>query len=127
MAVLPEGGRDSVSRFTLLKTFQMPGKKPFSSWIEATLETGRTHQVRVHLSHLGHSLLGDPTYGTPSENQPKWRSLPETVRNAVRHLPGQALHARVLGFQHPITGEKIHVEAPLFPELQAVLDALNSP
>ncbi len=126
MAVLSEGGREAVSRFTLLKSFQIEGKNPFSSWIEARLETGRTHQVRVHLNHLGHSLLGDPAYGTPSENQPKWKALPETVRSTTRALGGQALHARILGFRHPITGEDLRFEAPLFPRMQALLDALNS-
>jgi 23S rRNA pseudouridine1911/1915/1917 synthase len=126
MAVLPDGGRDSISRFTLLKSYQITGKNPFSSWIEAKLETGRTHQVRVHLNHLGHSLLGDPAYGTPTDNQPKWRALPEPVRSAVKSLPGQALHARILGFQHPISGEHLRFEAPLFPDLQKLFDTLKS-
>ncbi|MBU6153464.1 MAG: RluA family pseudouridine synthase [Bdellovibrionales bacterium] len=126
MAVLEEGGKNSISRFRLQRSFQLSGKNPFCSWIEATLETGRTHQVRVHLTHLGHSLLGDPTYGTPTENQPKWKAIPEPVRNAVKMLPGQALHARILGFKHPITGENLHFEAPLFPELQKLFDTLKS-
>jgi 23S rRNA pseudouridine1911/1915/1917 synthase len=126
MAVLEEGGRAAISRFTLLKSFQISGKNAFSSLIEAKLETGRTHQVRVHLNHLGHSLLGDPVYGTPTSQQAKWKSLPRAVQEAIQSLPGQALHARTLGFQHPITGESLHFEAPLFEGMQGLLDALNS-
>jgi 23S rRNA pseudouridine1911/1915/1917 synthase len=126
MAVLPEGGRDALSRFTLLESFQVTGKNPFCSWVEAKLETGRTHQVRVHLTHLGHSLLGDPVYGTPTENQPKWKALPDAVRATVKSLPGQALHARILGFKHPITGQDLRFEAPLFPDLQRLFDTLKS-
>jgi len=126
MAVLTEGGREAHSRFTLLKSYQSPGKSPFGSWIEAKLETGRTHQVRVHLTHLGHSLLGDPVYGPPSPQQPKWKALPLSVQTAVKSLPGQALHARILAFQHPISGAELRFEAPLFPELQKLFDVLES-
>ena len=126
MAVNPAHGREAVSHFELLKSFGIPGKNPHASWIEARLETGRTHQVRAHLTHLGHSLLGDPVYGTPTSNQPKWKALPRGVQEAVSRMPGQALHARILGFIHPVTGQKMHFEAPLFPELQALLEALSS-
>ncbi len=125
MAVDVRNGRDAVSRFTVLERFGSAGKTPHASLIEAKLETGRTHQVRVHLTHLGHSLLGDPVYGSPSPNQHKWKMLPTEVRSAVEALPGQALHARVLGFVHPVTGEKLHFTAPLFPELQTLLEALR--
>ena len=100
-----------------------PGRHPFASLIEATLETGRTHQVRVHLNHLGHSLLGDPVYGSPTEIQTKWQALPHPVRAAVKALPGQALHARVLGFIHPITGEKLHFEAEPFEGIRLLFKA----
>jgi 23S rRNA pseudouridine1911/1915/1917 synthase len=63
------------------------------------------------MTSLGHSLLGDPVYGTPTERQPKWLALPKDVREAVERMPGQALHARVLGFEHPITGQKLRFEA----------------
>ena len=126
MAVNPARGREAVSHFEALKSFGIPGKKPHASWIQARLETGRTHQVRAHLTHLGHSLLGDPVYGTPTANQPKWKALPREVQEAVSRMPGQALHARNLGFIHPVTGQKMHFEAPLFPEFRALLDALSS-
>jgi 23S rRNA pseudouridine1911/1915/1917 synthase len=110
MAVNVEGGRLAVSHFKRLEAYAMPSKTPFAAMIEAKLETGRTHQVRAHLNHLHHSLLGDKVYGPPGENQPKWKALPKAVQDAVTALSGQALHARVLGFKHPVTGEDLHFE-----------------
>lgn len=114
-------GRQAITHYRVLEAYGVPSKKPFASWIEARLETGRTHQVRVHLTHIGHSLLGDPVYGTPSARQDKWLSLPAPVRAAVEALPGQALHARVLGFEHPITGEKLHFEAEVPEAFRALM------
>ncbi|MCM2278834.1 MAG: RluA family pseudouridine synthase [Oligoflexia bacterium] len=111
MAVLKIGGRRAISHYRKLEEYAVEGKRPFASWLAVALETGRTHQVRVHLTSLGHSLLGDPVYGKPSESQPKWTALPRAVQEAAAALPGQALHARVLGFEHPITGEKLRFEA----------------
>ena len=125
MAVNVEDGRKAVSYFKRLKSYGLPSKTPFASLVEAKLETGRTHQVRAHLNHLNHSLLGDPVYGTPQEHQPKWKSLPRTIQDAVNALPGQALHARVLGFQHPITGEDLYFESDPYPEFKALLNLLD--
>jgi 23S rRNA pseudouridine1911/1915/1917 synthase len=118
-------GRKAVTHWKRIEEYGTGKAKPFASLIEATLETGRTHQVRVHLTGLGHSLLGDPAYGTPSEKQPKWLGLPLTIREAVRRLPGQALHARVLGFDHPITGQKLRFEAEPPESFRAVMAALS--
>jgi 23S rRNA pseudouridine1911/1915/1917 synthase len=96
----------------------------YASLIEAKLETGRTHQVRIHLTGEGHSLLGDPVYGKPGPSQPKWLALSTPLRALISELPGQALHARVLGFNHPVTGAPLRFEAPLPPALQKVLDFL---
>jgi 23S rRNA pseudouridine1911/1915/1917 synthase len=113
MGVVEEGGREAVTHYKRLQAYGLTGagRKPFASWIEARLETGRTHQVRVHLTHIGNSLLGDTTYGLPGAHQSKWQALPRDIQNLVKSLPGQALHARVLGFEHPITGEKLRFEA----------------
>jgi 23S rRNA pseudouridine1911/1915/1917 synthase len=118
MANVEKGGRKAVSYFRKLEEYSLPHPKsgarppaPFASFLEVTLETGRTHQVRVHMTSLGHSLLGDPVYGTPTERQPKWLALPAEVRAAVEQMPGQALHARILGFVHPMTGQKLRFEA----------------
>lgn len=105
-------GRKAISFFRTLETFQSAKSgNPYASLIEARLETGRTHQVRVHLTALGASIMGDPLYGTPSERATKWLALPEEVRKQVQKLPGQALHARRLGFRHPLTGKELSFEA----------------
>lgn len=129
MAVNVPGGREAISHFKVLKEFVVPGagKSPFASLIEATLETGRTHQIRVHLTHLGHSLLGDPVYGTPSDSQAKWKNLPLAVQSAVRELPGQALHAKTLGFVHPITKKELLFEASPFEAFEKLLSNCTSP
>lgn len=114
-------GRRAITYYTKLKEFAQPQKTPFASILEATLETGRTHQVRVHFTSIGHSILGDPVYGTPSERHSKWLALPEKIRALVRQLPGQALHAKVLGFKHPITGEALRFDAPFPPLFQEFL------
>ena len=100
MAIVP-GGRPAVTHWEVLARY------PGYTHIRCRLETGRTHQIRVHLASLGHPLLGDETYGAPS---------PE------KGLEGQCLHARELKFIHPRTGEQIHLETPL-PEY--FLDVLS--
>jgi 23S rRNA pseudouridine1911/1915/1917 synthase len=77
------------------------------------------------LNHLHHSLLGDKIYGPASEQQPKWKALPNSVQEKIGPLPGQALHARILGFKHPVTGQELHFEADPYPEFQALLDELK--
>ncbi len=118
-------GRHAITRFRCLEKFGTADRAPFASLIEARLETGRTHQVRVHLTKLNHSLLGDPLYGTPSINQPKWRALPNDIQEHVKLLPGQALHARILGFNHPVTGEALRFEAAYPPTYSQLLDTLR--
>jgi 23S rRNA pseudouridine1911/1915/1917 synthase len=127
MTILKHDGRHAVTYYRPVEEYGLRDacKAPFASWLEVTLETGRTHQIRVHLTSIGHSILADPVYGTPSEKQPKWLALPEDVREAVRAMPGQALHARVLGFKHPVTGEKLYFEAEPPPEFRALLLALK--
>lgn len=124
MAIVKSGGRDSVTHLKRLEAYG-PRAKPYASLIEATLETGRTHQVRVHLTAMGHSLLGDPVYGTPSSQHGKWLALPDAVRAAVERLPGQALHARTLGFDHPVTGKRMRFEAEPPPAFAALLATLR--
>ena len=120
MALDVRNGKPSMTHLKVLERYNGA-----ASWIEATLETGRTHQVRVHLTSLGHSLLGDPVYGTPTDRQHKWIQLSHEAKAAVRKLPGQALHARVLGFRHPITGESLRFEAPLPEAFRETLAALR--
>ena len=105
MAVEPKNGRHAVTHYKVLERF------PDYTLIEARLETGRTHQIRVHMAHLGHPVVGDPLYGP---------------RRCPFDLQGQALHAAVLGFQHPITGKWLEFESPLPPYFEALLQQLRS-
>ena len=86
-----------------------------ASLVQCNLETGRTHQIRVHMTHIGHPLLADGTYGSGFKSS--LAKLPETVRIAVKALKGQALHATSLGFDHPKSGKPLHFEAALPEDL----------
>ncbi len=124
MAVLEEGGREAVTHYSTLARYSAKAGRPFASFVELRLETGRTHQIRVHLAHLRASVLGDPAYGVPSVRAEKWTELPAAVQALVRELPGQALHARTLGFVHPMTGERLRAEAAPPPAVKALQAAL---
>lgn len=126
MAVHETEGRVSISHFKCLRQFGVPEHYPFASLVEARLETGRTHQIRVHMNHLHHSLLGDPLYGTPTSNQAKWKNLPHAIQECVSALSGQALHAETLGFVHPITGERLSFQAEPFQAFKALLSACET-
>ncbi|NND45844.1 MAG: RluA family pseudouridine synthase [Xanthomonadales bacterium] len=115
MAVVPNG-RQAVSHFRRLHAFA------HFSHLEVSLETGRTHQIRVHMQHLGLPLAGDPTYGPGRDQRRNW---PEPVREAVDALGRQALHARTLELKHPASGETCTFEAPLPADMQALLKTLE--
>ncbi|MCM1125062.1 MAG: RluA family pseudouridine synthase [Lachnospiraceae bacterium] len=104
MAVVEGNGKDAITHYQVLKRFQN------ASYIECVLETGRTHQIRVHMSHIGHPLLGDAVYGS---------------KNNSFKLQGQTLHAAVLGFHHPVTGAYVETSAPLPEYFQALLNKLS--
>lgn len=95
-----------------------------ASLLVCHLETGRTHQIRVHMSHIGHPLIGDKEYG--SHFATKANTLAEPARSAVREFPRQALHASVLGFAHPVSGETLRFEAPLPADMTALISAFES-
>jgi 23S rRNA pseudouridine1911/1915/1917 synthase len=107
MAVVGSGGRRAVTHWRVLETF------PAVQLVEATLETGRTHQVRVHLASLRHPLVGDRTYGA------------DPALAARLGLDRPFLHAWRLAFRHPATGEEVTVTDPLPAELEAALDRLR--
>jgi 23S rRNA pseudouridine1911/1915/1917 synthase len=106
--VQPGRGRNAITHFTLLEQYAVAGGPPIASLIRCELETGRTHQIRVHMAHLGHPLLGDPLYGTGFMT--KASQLSEGARAALIDLGRQALHAAVLGFEHPVTREHLQFE-----------------
>ena len=117
MAVAREGrGKRAVTRFRVLERF------PDVTYLECRLETGRTHQIRVHLASLGHPLLGDETYG---ERRKTWAMDP-VLTDLIAGLEGVALHAAGLGFAHPVTGERIELVSPLPYRLERILSHLRS-
>lgn len=121
-AVLFQGGRHAVTRARIVEPF---GNPPVAALIECWLETGRTHQIRVHMTHAGHGLVGDPTYGGKRKLAAK--SLTPAAIAAVQNFPRQALHAAVLGFVHPVTGEDLRFEAPLPEDMAGLISALSQP
>ncbi len=114
-AVLFEGGRHAVTRVRIVEPF---GDPAVACLVECWLETGRTHQIRVHMAHAGHGLIGDPVYGGRRKLGEKAIGVKGAA--AAKAFARQALHAAVLGFEHPVTGEDLRFEAPL-PEDMAQL------
>lgn len=110
MAVEPKNGKNAVTHYQVLE------RLPFAqcTYTQLMLETGRTHQIRVHMSHLGHPVVGDPVYG------PKKSPY-------LRCLNGQALHAKVLGFDHPISGEYLEFDSDLPAYFQQLLEEMRKP
>lgn len=120
-AVVFHGGRHAVTRARVIETF---GQPPVLSLLECWLETGRTHQIRVHLAHAGHGLVGDPVYG--GRRKLNAAALDEAGTRAVTGFSRQALHAAVLGFEHPVTGQALRFEAPLPADMADLLTALRA-
>ncbi len=122
IAVVADGqGRHAVTHFRTLERF---GAEAGVTLLHCTLETGRTHQIRVHLAHRGHPLLGDIAYGAGFRT--KAARLQRDARAALECLGRQALHATLLGFRHPRTGESLRFESPAPPDLAALLKALRA-
>ncbi|WP_298257328.1 RluA family pseudouridine synthase [uncultured Litoreibacter sp.] len=119
-AVVKNVGRHAVTRARVLQRFGTPA---VVGLLECWLETGRTHQIRVHMAHVGHSLVGDPVYG--GRRKLAKNALPEAAQDAIREFPRQALHAATLGFKHPVSGEMMRFEAPLPPDFTALLEELG--
>jgi 23S rRNA pseudouridine1911/1915/1917 synthase len=98
-------------------------EEPIASLVECTLETGRTHQVRVHLAHIGHPLIGDPLYGQGFKS--KLRKLPEPLQGKLAALKRQALHAERLAFTHPQSGTLLKFNSPLPADLAEIVAAFK--
>ena len=116
ITVVPEGrGRHAVTHWAVKKRFFDAKGKALASLVECELETGRTHQIRVHLAHIGHPLVGDRVYG--AHFSASARRLGDRARGGVDALGRQALHATHLGFRHPATGRKVAFDSPLPADL----------
>ena len=116
MAVV-EDGRDAATHFSVAEHY------PFTTSIECQLETGRTHQIRVHLAHIGHPVFGDPVYGGRDQARgirPEYRRQANWMLSLIKR---QALHAKELRFVHPTTGEMMEFTAPLPEDFHAALEA----
>lgn len=114
MAVVDLGGKDAVTHYRVVKSL---GE---FSHLRVKLETGRTHQIRVHMAHLGHPLVGDTVYG----GKPKLKGLDHAIADALRAFPRQALHAAQLGLIHPQTGAREQWRAPLPDDMAQLLAIL---
>jgi 23S rRNA pseudouridine1911/1915/1917 synthase len=112
------GGREAVTHVEVEEAFGT-----VAALLACRLETGRTHQIRVHMAHTGHPLIGDETYATGFRT--KLVHLPPQARAAAERLGRQALHAGVLGFAHPATGEALHFEAPPPADLATLIAAIR--
>lgn len=117
MTTVENHGRHAVTHYEVLETY------PKFARVQLTLETGRLHQIRVHLQHIGHPVAGDPIYGGEQ------RAINDADTGALKHafaqLKRQALHARLLGFEHPATGENLTFSAPMPKDMLTLLDALK--
>lgn len=115
--VSDESGRHAVTHYAVAEAY------PEAALVQCRLETGRTHQIRVHMAHSGHPLLGDPVYGGGFRT--KAARLPADARAALSALGRQALHAALLGFSHPRTGTTLRFESPLPPDMTALVARLR--
>jgi len=126
MAVVNETqGRAAATHYEVLATARGADQRPLASLVRCVLETGRTHQIRVHMAHIGHPLLGDASYGTGFASSTSRLGKPALA--ALEALDRQALHAALLGFEHPHTGRPLQFESPLPLDIAALWDALRAP
>ncbi|HUU67377.1 MAG TPA: RluA family pseudouridine synthase [Methyloceanibacter sp.] len=124
MAVLkPDKGRHAVTHWRVVETYGHDKDVPIASLLACTLETGRTHQVRVHLAHIGHPLIGDPLYALGFKS--KLKKLPPDAQAKLAALDRQALHAEHLAFEHPVTGTLLEFNSPLPADLAEIADTLK--
>jgi len=113
-------GKHAVTRARVIETFGAP---PQVSLVECRLETGRTHQIRVHMAHAGHGLVGDPVYG--GQRKVAKGALPDRARAGLGAFDRQALHAAVLGFSHPVSGETVRLVAALPQDMTDMIAQLR--
>ncbi len=118
MTTVKNSGRRAITHYQVLESYHK------FSLVQLTLETGRLHQIRVHLQHIGHPVAGDAIYGGEQRALNDADSLP--VKHALIHLKRQALHARTLQFEHPVTHERLIFSAPKPADMERLVDALRT-
>ena len=116
-------GRHAVTHYEVMQVFPGVTETGTVSLLRLELETGRTHQIRVHLAHIGHPVLGDPLYGAGFKT--RIAGLNEPAKAALLRLDRQALHALELGFEHPISGEALHFESKIPVDFADLLQAIE--
>jgi 23S rRNA pseudouridine1911/1915/1917 synthase len=121
MSVTEITGKKSITNYKTLKVFNIKNI-PKISFIECELETGRTHQIRVHMAYKGNSLLGDQQYG---KKNLRFKKINEEFEDKLKILSRQALHAKSLGFIHPTNKKRISFESKLPKDFQKILNLLN--
>lgn len=120
-----DDARNAITHFEVQERFgAKDDATALASLVECKLETGRTHQIRVHMAHIGHPLVGDLEYG--SAYKTKANKLVEPLQSIVKGFKRQALHARLLAFEHPSTGDILRFEAPLPDDMTELLQAFQS-
>ncbi len=120
MTILKDRGKEAITHFKRLEAFD------HLALLEIRLETGRTHQIRVHMQHSGYYVFGDQTYGGNTVRYgPNTGSRKNMFKNLFAKMPSQALHAKTLGFVHPATGEYVEFDSPLPVNFQFVLDKIR--
>jgi len=120
--VASDRGKPATTRYRVERRFGRPGAEAAAALLECRLLTGRTHQIRVHLAHIGHPLIGDPVYGTRAG-----RAVARMgdIGATIARFPRQALHARLLGFTHPISGERLVFDSPLPEDMRRLITNLE--
>jgi 23S rRNA pseudouridine1911/1915/1917 synthase len=125
MAVVKRDGKYAQTAYHVRKSLPERGKNgadPIASLVECTLKTGRTHQIRIHMAHIGHPIIGDDVYGSGFRS--KTRALRDKAQSAIVKLERQALHAAMLGFVHPIIDDYMQFESELPSDMRRILEAL---
>lgn len=116
-------GREAITHWDVRERFSNADGDIIAGLMACVLETGRTHQIRLHMEHAGHPVLGDRMYGTGFKTKTKF--LDDASRDALTALGRQALHAARLGFEHPVTAEVLEFESPMPGDMQQLVDALR--
>jgi 23S rRNA pseudouridine1911/1915/1917 synthase len=125
IAIVRRGGKEAITHYEVVRRFpERAGRDATAAMVECRLETGRTHQIRVHMAAAGHPLIGDPDYGRGFLT--KANRLPDPVADVVRAFPRQALHAFLIQFRHPVTDNVLRFESALPQDMTTLVEALES-